>query len=141
MAGVPSLGGSGRLGGHGMRPPCRTFFCRSVSRAAGRQVSTARHAPPRGARRLLRCRVGVRAGVLRRLPSEERACVGRPAPPPSSSEECPVVPPGSTSPVFTMACQAYDRMQPLRDGTVRVGGAQLNFLDLPVEETFFRMLK
>jgi 4,5-dihydroxyphthalate decarboxylase len=46
-----------------------------------------------------------------------------------------------TAPVFTMACQAYDRMQPLRDGTVRVGGAQLNFLDLPVEETFFRMLK
>ena len=46
-----------------------------------------------------------------------------------------------TAPVFTMACQAYDRMQPLRDGTVRLGGAQLNFLDLPVEETFFRMLK
>jgi 4,5-dihydroxyphthalate decarboxylase len=45
------------------------------------------------------------------------------------------------APVFTMACQAYDRMQPLRDGTVRVGGAELNFLDLPVEETFFRMLK
>ncbi|MGK5171655.1 hypothetical protein [Geodermatophilus sp. CPCC 205761] len=46
-----------------------------------------------------------------------------------------------TAPLFTMACQAYDRMQPLRDGTVRLGGAQLNFLDLPVEETFFRMLK
>ncbi|MGY1620899.1 ABC transporter substrate-binding protein [Geodermatophilus sp. SYSU D00965] len=45
------------------------------------------------------------------------------------------------APVFTMACQAYDRMQALRDGTVRVGGAELNFLDLPVEETFFRMLK
>ena len=40
-----------------------------------------------------------------------------------------------------MACQAYDRMQPLRDGTVAVGGAAINFLDLPVEETFFRMLK
>jgi 4,5-dihydroxyphthalate decarboxylase len=45
------------------------------------------------------------------------------------------------APTFTMACQAYDRMQPLRDGTVRVAGAELNFLDLPVEETFFRMLK
>lgn len=45
------------------------------------------------------------------------------------------------APIFTMACQAYDRMQPLRDGTVRVGGARLNFLDLPVEETFFRMLR
>ncbi|MGY1822806.1 hypothetical protein [Geodermatophilus sp. SYSU D00079] len=45
------------------------------------------------------------------------------------------------APVFTMACQAYDRMQALRDGSVRVGGAELNFLDLPVEETFFRMLK
>jgi len=45
------------------------------------------------------------------------------------------------TPVFTMACQAYDRMQPLRDDTVRLGGAGLNFLDLPVEETFFRMVK
>jgi 4,5-dihydroxyphthalate decarboxylase len=44
-------------------------------------------------------------------------------------------------PLFTMACQAYDRMQPLRDGTVRLGGARLNVLDLPVEETFFRMLR
>jgi len=40
-----------------------------------------------------------------------------------------------------MASQGYDRMQPLRDGTVRLGGAELNFLDLPVEETFLRMLK
>lgn len=45
------------------------------------------------------------------------------------------------TPVFTMACRAYDRMEPLRDGTVRPGGAELNFLDLPVEETFFRMLR
>lgn len=45
------------------------------------------------------------------------------------------------APVFTMACQGYDRMWPLRTGEVRVGGAELNFLDLPVEETFFRMLK
>nr|WP_206322627.1 ABC transporter substrate-binding protein [Streptomyces sp. HNM0575] len=40
-----------------------------------------------------------------------------------------------------MACQSYDRMEPLRSGRVTVGGAELNFLDLPVEETFFRMLK
>jgi len=40
-----------------------------------------------------------------------------------------------------MACQGYDRMQALRDGSVPVAGARLNFLDLPVEETFFRMLK
>jgi len=46
-----------------------------------------------------------------------------------------------TAPVLTMACQAYDRMRPLQDGTVRLGGVRLNFLDLPVEETFFRMLK
>ncbi|RBM23426.1 4,5-dihydroxyphthalate decarboxylase [Prauserella sp. PE36] len=45
------------------------------------------------------------------------------------------------SPVFTMACQGYDRMWPLRTGEVRVAGAELNFLDLPVEETFFRMLR
>jgi len=45
------------------------------------------------------------------------------------------------APLFTMACQSYDRMQPLREGSVRLGGADLNFLDLPVEETFFRMLK
>jgi 4,5-dihydroxyphthalate decarboxylase len=45
------------------------------------------------------------------------------------------------APVLTLACQAYDRMQPLRDGTVRVAGVELNFLDLPVEETFFRMLR
>ncbi|NLU74311.1 ABC transporter substrate-binding protein [Streptomyces sp. HNM0575] len=32
-------------------------------------------------------------------------------------------------------------MEPLRSGRVTVGGAELNFLDLPVEETFFRMLK
>ncbi|MFF5991301.1 ABC transporter substrate-binding protein [Prauserella flavalba] len=44
-------------------------------------------------------------------------------------------------PLFTMACQAYDRIEPLRTGEVRVAGAQLNFLDLPVEETFFRMLR
>ncbi len=46
-----------------------------------------------------------------------------------------------SKPVLTMACQGYDRMRPLRDGTVQVGGIDLNFLDLPIEETFFRMLR
>lgn len=46
-----------------------------------------------------------------------------------------------SSPEFTMACQAYDRMEPLRRGEVRVAGAAMNFLDLPVEETFFRMMR
>lgn len=43
-------------------------------------------------------------------------------------------------PRFTMACEGYDRVQPLRDGSVRLGGAELNVLTLPVEETFYRML-
>lgn len=42
---------------------------------------------------------------------------------------------------LTMACQGYDRMRPLLDGRVRVGGVDLNFLDLSIEETFFRMLR
>ncbi|KQS60722.1 4,5-dihydroxyphthalate decarboxylase [Geodermatophilus sp. Leaf369] len=45
-----------------------------------------------------------------------------------------------TRPLFTLAVQAYDRFQPLFDGRVRVAGAQLNCLDLPVEETFHRMV-
>lgn len=43
--------------------------------------------------------------------------------------------------VFTMACQAYDRMDLLRRGVVGPGDASINFLDLPVEETFFRMAR
>lgn len=46
----------------------------------------------------------------------------------------------TTTPLFSFACQDYDRMRALADGSVRVRGARLNFLDLPVEETFFRML-
>jgi len=45
-----------------------------------------------------------------------------------------------TRPSFTLAVQAYDRFQPLFDGRVQVGGARLNCLDLPVEETFHRMV-
>jgi 4,5-dihydroxyphthalate decarboxylase len=42
---------------------------------------------------------------------------------------------------LTMACWNYDRMRPLVDGRVRVDGIDLNYIDLPVEETFFRMLR
>ncbi|GAA2880874.1 ABC transporter substrate-binding protein [Pseudonocardia halophobica] len=41
----------------------------------------------------------------------------------------------------TFACQQYDRMQALADGTVEVRGVDLNFLPLPVEETFYRMMR
>ena len=40
-----------------------------------------------------------------------------------------------------MTCQADDRMQPLRDGSVAVGGATIDFLDLPVEQALFRVLE
>ena len=40
---------------------------------------------------------------------------------------------------LNFACWDYDRMRPLMDGRVQVDGVALNFLNLPVEETFFRM--
>jgi len=42
---------------------------------------------------------------------------------------------------LTLACWGYDRMRALADGRVQAEGIDLNFLDLPVEETFFRMLR
>ena len=45
-----------------------------------------------------------------------------------------------TRPHLTMAVQAYDRFRPLFDGRVQVAGVDLNCLDLPVEETFHRMV-
>lgn len=42
---------------------------------------------------------------------------------------------------ITFACWDYDRMRALQDGRVVSGGVELNFLNLPVEETFFRMLR
>jgi 4,5-dihydroxyphthalate decarboxylase len=42
---------------------------------------------------------------------------------------------------LTMACWNYDRTRALADGRVRVEGVELNYLDMPVEETFFRMLR
>lgn len=42
---------------------------------------------------------------------------------------------------LTMACWNYDRTRALADGSVRPDGIDLNYLTLPVEETFFRMLR
>jgi 4,5-dihydroxyphthalate decarboxylase len=42
---------------------------------------------------------------------------------------------------LTFACWDYDRTKPLADGTVTAEGIDLNVVDLPVEETFFRMLR
>jgi 4,5-dihydroxyphthalate decarboxylase len=42
---------------------------------------------------------------------------------------------------LSFACWNYDRMRALQDGTVRPDGIDLNFLSMPVEETFFRMLR
>lgn len=42
---------------------------------------------------------------------------------------------------LTLACWNYDRTRALADGTVQPDGIDLNYLDLPVEETFFRMLR
>jgi 4,5-dihydroxyphthalate decarboxylase len=42
---------------------------------------------------------------------------------------------------LTLACGDYDRTRALRDGEVRPEGIDLTYLTLPVEETFFRMLR
>lgn len=42
---------------------------------------------------------------------------------------------------LTLACWDYDRTRALADGTVRPEGIDLTYLPLPVEETFFRMLR
>ena len=42
---------------------------------------------------------------------------------------------------LTLSCWNYDRVRALADGRVQPDGIDLNFLDLPVEETFFRMLR
>jgi 4,5-dihydroxyphthalate decarboxylase len=42
---------------------------------------------------------------------------------------------------LTLACWDYDRCQALINGTVAPDGIDLNFLNLVVEETFFRMLR
>jgi len=42
---------------------------------------------------------------------------------------------------LTMACWNYDRTRGLMEGRVPIDGVELNYLNLPVEETFFRMLR
>jgi 4,5-dihydroxyphthalate decarboxylase len=42
---------------------------------------------------------------------------------------------------LSLACWNYDRTRALMDGSVRADGIDLVYLDLPVEETFFRMLR
>ncbi len=42
---------------------------------------------------------------------------------------------------LTLACGDYDRTRALATGDVRPDGIDLNYLTLPVEETFFRMLR
>src|SRR5690242_16050774 len=42
---------------------------------------------------------------------------------------------------ITLGCWNYDRTRALADGTVRADGIDLNYISMPVEETFFRMLR
>jgi 4,5-dihydroxyphthalate decarboxylase len=42
---------------------------------------------------------------------------------------------------LTFACLDYDRTRALQDGRIRPDGIDLNFLALPVEETFYRQLR
>ncbi len=42
---------------------------------------------------------------------------------------------------ITLACWDYDRTRAIADGTVQPDGIALNYLSLPVEETFFRMAR
>jgi len=42
---------------------------------------------------------------------------------------------------LTMACWDYDRTRALLEDRIPIDGIELNYLNLPVEETFFRMLR
>jgi len=42
---------------------------------------------------------------------------------------------------LTLACWNYDRTRALLDARIRPDGIDLNYLNIPVEETFFRMLR
>jgi 4,5-dihydroxyphthalate decarboxylase len=42
---------------------------------------------------------------------------------------------------LTLACWNYDRTRALADSSITPDGIELNYLNLPVEETFFRMLR
>jgi 4,5-dihydroxyphthalate decarboxylase len=42
---------------------------------------------------------------------------------------------------LSLGCWNYDRTRALADGRVKADGIELTYLDMPVEETFFRMLR
>ena len=42
---------------------------------------------------------------------------------------------------LSLACWNYDRTRALLEGSVPVDGIDLTYLNLPVEETFFRMMR
>ncbi len=42
---------------------------------------------------------------------------------------------------LTLACEDYDRTRALKDGVIKAEGIELNYLVLPVEEIFWRMMK
>ena len=42
---------------------------------------------------------------------------------------------------LTLACEDYDRTRPIKDGIIKPEGIELNYLVLPVEEIFWRMMK
>ena len=42
---------------------------------------------------------------------------------------------------LSLNCWIYDRTRGLMDGNVQPDGIDLNYLNMPVEETFFRMLR
>lgn len=42
---------------------------------------------------------------------------------------------------LTLACEDYDRTRALRDGSVKPEGIEINYLALPVEEIFWRMIR
>ena len=42
---------------------------------------------------------------------------------------------------LSLACWNYDRTRALLEGRVQPDGIDLIYLDMPVEETFFRMLR
>ncbi len=43
--------------------------------------------------------------------------------------------------LITLACEDYDRTRPLKDGRIKPEGIELNYLAMPVEEIFWRMMK
>jgi 4,5-dihydroxyphthalate decarboxylase len=42
---------------------------------------------------------------------------------------------------LSFACWDYDRIRAIADGRIQPEGIDLNYMNLPVEETFFRMLR